>query len=214
MARRAFAILHPPFSILVLLSMSGCNILGPVSTIVAGPPSVPAVYVPAKERMLIVVENFQQPSESFADAEMLARTLREELTRLKVAPLVPMDEYYAMRTERAGEFRNMSIAGIGKALGAKQVLYVDLQQVSIDATPGSDQLRGTATVSLRIVDSETGRSRWPKDVAEGYPLSHEVTPRSENATNHNFVRSATHRGLAQRIGRLFRKWSPENVAPE
>jgi hypothetical protein len=165
--------------------------------------------------MLIVVENFQHPSEAYADAEMLARTLHDELSRLKIAPLVPMEDLYALRANRAADYRQMSIAAIGRELGAKQVLYVDLHQVSIDAAPGSDLLRGKATVLLRIVDTKTGRSRWPKDVAEGYPVSYETpTPRNEDKSNVNLVRTATHRGVAERIGRLFHKWKPENAAPE
>ena len=176
--RRYHSVVSPQSSVLLLLLLCGCNILGPVTTIVAGPPSVDPVYVPAKERMLIVVENFQHPSDAYADAEMLARTLHDELTRLKIAPLVPMEDLYALRSNRASDYRKMSIAAIGRELGARQVLYVDLHQVSIDAAPGSDLLRGRVTVLLRIVDAETGQSRWPQDVAEGYPVSHETpTPR-------------------------------------
>src|SRR5688500_12585115 len=114
MAWHTLAILHSLPSILVLLSAGGCNILGPVTTIVAGPPSVPPVYVPAKERMLIVVENFQSPSGSFADSDMLTQTLHDELSRRKVAPLVPMDDLYALRTNRPEDYRKMSIATIGR----------------------------------------------------------------------------------------------------
>ena len=213
--RRVFTLLNLPSAFCLLPFLAGCNILGPVATIVAGPPSVPPVYVPAKERMLIVVENFHHPSDAFADAEMLARTLHDELARLKVAPLVPMENLDALRTNRAGDYRAMSITTIGRELGAKQVLYVDLHQISIDAAPGSDLLRGRATVLLRVVDTKTGHSRWPRDVAEGYPVSYESpTPRNEDKSNVNLVRAATHRGIAERIGRLFRKWQPENAAPQ
>jgi hypothetical protein len=215
MARHRFAIFHSLFSILVLLPAGGCNIFGPVATIVAGPPSVPAVYRPAKESMLLLVENFQHPTQAYADAEMLARTLHDELQRQKVAPLVPLEKLYALRTNRPDDYRNMSIAAVGRELGAKQVLYVDLQQASIDAATGSDLLRGRVTVQLRIVDTATGQSRWPEDAAEGYPLSYESpTPRNEDATNMSVVRTATYRGVADRIARLFRKWQPANAAPQ
>jgi hypothetical protein len=70
-------------------------------------------------------------------------------------------------------------------------------------------------VLLRVVDTKTGHSRWPRDVAEGYPVSYESpTPRNEDKSNVNLVRAATHRGIAERIGRLFRKWQPENAAPQ
>lgn len=217
MAQTRRAILHPLFPILVLILLSavGCNIIAPAATIIGGPPSVPAVYRPAKEPMLVLVENFHHPTDAYADSEMLARTLVDELQRQKVAPLVPIEKLYALRTNRPDDYRKMSIAAIGRELGAKQVLYVDLQQALIDAAPGSDMLRGRVSLLLRIVDAETGRSRWPRDLSDGYPLNYEMPPpRSEEATNINAARTATYRGVADRIARLFRKWQPDNASPQ
>ena len=212
--QRVLALLIVPSALGLVPFLSGCNIVGPVAQIVSGPPTVQPVYRPAKERMLVLVENFQHPGDAYADAEMLARTLHDELARQKIAPLVPMDELYALRTNRPDDYRKMSIETIGRELGAKQVLYVDLQQASVEAAAGSELLRGRAAVLVRVVDAKTGRSRWPQDVAEGYPVSYETPPpRHEDASNVNVVRAATHRGLAERIGRLFHKWQPGEVEP-
>ena len=212
---RPHSVLSPQSSVLLLLLLTGCNVVGPVAQIVGGPPTVEAVYKPAREPMVVVVENFQHPSDAYADAEMLARTLHDELDRENIAPLVPMEKLYALRANRPADFHKMSIAAIGKELGAKQVLYVDLEQASIEASPGSDMLRGKATVLVRVVDTETGRSRWPKDIAEGYPVNYESPPpRYDVAANESVVRNALYRGLAVRIGQLFHKWTPGDGGPQ
>src|SRR5687767_8528039 len=201
-------------ALLSLLLLAGCDVFGSVAYKVVGPPKVAAVYTPAQEPMLVLVENFQHPSDAYADVEMLARTLYAEIERLKIAPLVPMEKLYELRTTRAGDYQKMSIAAIGRELGAKQVLYVDLQQASVEAPTGGDRIRGRAAVSVRVVDATTGSSRWPEDSAEGYPVAYETpVPRVEDATSVGAVRAATHRGLATRVCRLFYKWQADSLEP-
>ena len=43
---------------------AGCNVVGVVAYKVAGPPKVPAKYVPPKEPMVVLVERYNAPSAS------------------------------------------------------------------------------------------------------------------------------------------------------
>jgi hypothetical protein len=103
----------------------------------------------------------------------------------------------------------MSMAAIGRETGAKQVLYVDAQQSNIGAPPGSDLLKGRIAVQIRVVDVDTGVTRWPTEDTEGVPLAYETPlPRADVTTTEAMVRQHMHEEMAVRIGRLFYKWKP------
>jgi hypothetical protein len=209
MAKGRRALLHCLSCILVFSLITGCTAASAIGYKFAGPPAVPARYVPPKEPMLVLVENYRATGGGSTDAEMLARHLVEELKEHKVAPLVPLDALYALRTERADGYRKMSMSAVGRETGAKQVLYVDVQQSSIGAPPGSDLLKGRVAVQVRVVDVATGATRWPTEAAEGIPLAYETPlPRADVNTSEAMVRQHMHEQMALRIGRLFYKWKP------
>ena len=205
------AILYPLFSILVFASLAGCTAASAIQYKIAGPPAVPARYVPAKEPMLVLVENYRATGGGTSDAEMLARHLVAELKAHDVAPLVPLDTLYALRTNKADAYRKMSMVAVGRETGAKQVLYVDVQQSNIGAPPGSDLLKGRVAVQVRVVDVETGFTRWPTEDTEGVPLAYETPlPRADVTTTEAMVRQHMHEQMAIRIARLFYKWKPQD----
>ncbi len=204
-------------SLIPLISslLTGCTVASALQYKIAGPPAIEAQYVPAEEPMLVLVENYRSSAGGYSDAEMLARHLALELKEHDVAPLVPMDTLYALRTNQGEAYRKMSIAAVGRETGAKQVLYVDVQQSSIGAPPGSELLKGRIAVQVRIVDVETGATRWPAGATEGIPLAYETPlPRADVNTTEPMVRQHMHSAMAVRIGRLFHKWKPIDTSEQ
>lgn len=206
---------HSALFLPLLLLFSGCTVASALQYKIAGPPAVEARYVPAKEPMLVLVENYRSSGGPHSDAEMLARHLAMELSEHKVAPLVPQDKLYALRTNRSDAYRKMSMAAIGRETGAKQVLYVDVQQSSIGAPPGSELLKGRIAVQVRVIDVETGATLWPTGAIEGIPLAYETPlPRADVNTTEPMVRQRMHSAMALRIGRLFYKWKPIDTSEQ
>ena len=205
--------LSTQYSALLLLFVAGCNVVGAVDYKLRGPPAVPAQYVPAQEPMLVLVETYRGSAAGISDADTLARYLVVELTDHNIAPLVPLDDFYALRTDKGEAYRKMSIAAIGKAVNAKQVLYVDLQQSGIGAPPGSELLKGRVAVSVRVVDVETGVTRWPEQATEGIPIAYETPlPRANENATEAMVRARMHSAMAERIAKLFYKWTPSDTS--
>lgn len=210
MLRISFCIVHSAFCI----CLSGCNVGGIAAAKIFGPPDVPAKYVPENESMLVLVESYRQPSLAH-DAEQLARHIVEQIKRWKIAPTTDLTALYALRDGRGAEFSKMTIPEIGRALGAAQVLYVDVIDMNLEQSGGTEVYRGQMTVRVRIVDSATGKTRWPVDAESGYPVVYE--PRFAgfgDNTNPNTVRQQTYSGLAYTIVRNFRKWKPDNLQEE
>lgn len=192
----------------------GCNVAGVALYKVVGPPDVPANYVPLQEPMLVLVESYNRPGLSY-DAEQLSRYVVDQLTHWKVAPTIDLMELYKLRDSDPAKFKKMTIPEIGRAVGAKQVLYIDLIESGIDQSSGTEVFRGSMTAKIRIVDCETSHSRWPLDAAEGYPITHETEFGGfDRDTNPNVVRQKTYSGLAYLIVRNFRKWKPDSLHEE
>jgi hypothetical protein len=212
--RLARAILYPLSSILLCTALVGCNIANAVAYKVSGPPAVEAKYVPAQEPMLVLVENYRTTG-AYSDSEVLARHLMLEFTEHKIAPLVPLEDLYTLKTNKGDAYHKMSIASVGRETGAKQVLYVDVKDSSIGATSGSELMKGRINVQVRIVDVDSGATRWPTEAAEGIPMGYETPlPRADENTTEAIIRNRMYANMANRIGRLFYKWKPDETGEE
>jgi hypothetical protein len=214
---RAVAILYPLFSILVF-TLSGCEIFGVAAYKLHGPAKVPAQYVPPKTPMLVLVENYQHQSSVNAHGDLLAQLLVKELQAHKVAPLVPPEKLQALRDERPADFPTMSMAAIGRAVGASQVLYVQLHRSDVTPMSGGDSLTGQTNASVKVVDVATGDTLWPGGIAggagdSGYPVA-ATQLGTDNGGNVQDVRQRMYFRLSNQIARLFYKWQPENEEPE
>ena len=196
------------------MMLAGCAAFGVLAYKVAGPAWVEAKYVPAKTPMLILVENHSQPSMNVGP-DVLTGYLTENLTDNQIGPLVPPEKLQALRDSRPAEYATMSISAIGKAVGASQVLYVEFTHD--DATPleGGEAMTGKASTIVKMVDAVTGKTLWPTDSSNGYPISSSVSLSSERSHG---TQAEIHRrlytDLADRISRLFYRWQPEDDTPE
>jgi hypothetical protein len=134
----------------------------------------------------------------------------DELTRFDIAPTVSPDSLTRLRDTELAAFHARSIVSIGRKLGAKQVLYLDLQGVGVGVSPGSEMLKGVASCNVRLIEVETGRTFFPPDAADGLPLAFETrVQRPSTTVTPAGVRAQALEGLATRVGRLFRKWRPD-----
>src|SRR6476620_7399924 len=123
---------HAARAILYLLSSvfclapAGCMVVGALTHKVVGSPAVPAQYLPAKEPMLILVENYTNPAAVRLDAQRLSVHLSDELRRYHVAPVVDADAVETLRARP--DYASMKVEEVGQAAGAAQVLYINLKQ--------------------------------------------------------------------------------------
>jgi hypothetical protein len=201
-------------AVILIGLLSGCSAVGAIAYKIHGPEAIAAKYVPDRQPMLILVENFRRPSAAFTDAEILTRYLADELSNHDVAPLVDQSKVQELRADKPEEFGKMSIAAIGRTAGAKQVLYVQIVESDVQRLAGADTLQGRAAVRVRIVDAATGESRWPADLAEGYPLSYGTQLGGGDVSNVMKVRQQIYQVLAGSIAKLFYKWKPEDEEPQ
>jgi hypothetical protein len=206
----------PLFALLFsLLLMSGCSAAGVLAYKLAGPPKVEAKYVPDKTApMLVLVENYKNPSATQAHAELLSAYLAEDLTANDVAPLVPEEKLRELRDARPADFQQMSVASLARATGAEQVLYVQLHDANVAPLQGTDSLQGSAHATVKMIDGKTGQTLWPLDSETGYPVAARTQLGTDGGTDPMDVRQRMYRDLALQIGRLLHKWQPDDGRPQ
>jgi PBP1b-binding outer membrane lipoprotein LpoB len=198
------------FALLVLPVLVGCNIFGAVADKVAGPSEVKAKYVPRPEPMLVMAENFQHPSETMVEAEQLVQKVAQQLKEHNVVPLVDPTAPFNLKASKPGEYQQMTIAQIGRTLGAKQVLYIDIAQSNVFVAQASEMLKGKAVVRVRVVDTDSGNTRWPEEGGEGYPLVVE-TPllREGQGIDEPSVRLQLQEAMGEKVAQLFYTYKPQ-----
>ena len=198
----------------LLLGTGGCNLVGAVAGKVVGQPPVPARYVPdATAPLLVIAEDFRNPSMARGDSDRLRVVISGLLAEEKVAPIVEPSRL-AMIRDADPLYAKKSVVDVAKAAGARQVLYVDLRSLAVGAQPGSDMLKGIGVASVKLIDVESARAVFPGE-SEGLTVNF-ATPirRAGDRSTPDTVRNETIVGLARTIARLFHKWQPEDNDPQ
>ena len=191
------------------LAASGCNLLGFAANAV-GPPPVQPQYVPRKEPILVLCENYKDPGATYLESEQLERLVAHELVANDVAPPVGADTLAQLRGDRAAEFARMSITQIGRATGAMQVLYIHMERTSTDVAEASEMLKGSGAARAKLIDVATGATLWPTDTPEGRYVSAESPMlHAGETTTPQSVRAGVQRELAEKIVQFFYSYKPE-----
>ena len=189
----------------------GCkNLLGVIAAKTVGETVYPK-YTPVKDQpMLVLAENYQNLAASSQDADQLARYVCQNLERKQVAPLIDPALAMDMRSKDPTGFRKMTITQVGETLGARQVLYISILNDAIEDATGAEFRRAEAVARVRIVDVQTGETRWPVEASEGYPVSSK-TPVTKivDENDEAELKRAVNMRLGGTIARLFYKYKTD-----
>jgi len=198
----------------LVTSTSGCNVLGVAAYKLAGPTKVPAQYDLPKVPTLVLAEGFtSNGTVSSVDADRLARVVSQRLEADGKVMMVSQDELDKLRASTLADFSAMPVRSIAKAVGARQVVYIDLRDVAVAGTAGSDLYKGNAFASIRVIDTDTGLVAWPVGSAQGSPALFESKPIGKSSRDPASTRAVTLDGLGENIARLFFAWQPESEMP-
>jgi hypothetical protein len=198
--------------LLLAAACAGCDALGAIIYKTSGPSKVDAQFVLPKDPTLILVENRRNPAASEFDADEIARGIGDELKKHDVAPLIDPDKVTRVRDTDPDKFRTMAITALGRAVAAKQVVYVNLIESGVESDASESSIHGKATARVRVVEVESGQTLWPLDSnTGGIELSVEIPYSSHTdpvtvSVMHNAIISR----LSDSIAKLFYNWRPED----
>jgi hypothetical protein len=194
----------------ILIATAGCALTGAVAYKVTQGDKIPAKYVPEAEPMVVVAENWRNPDGSSTDAEQLARFIWADLRDHNVAQQIDPTEVMDLKS-RTSNFHSMTVAQIGKRVGAQQVLYINITDIAVEGAVGADSRRAKCTARVKIIDAETGKVLWPSDLAQGYPVATQtsmvqIKSQEDEVALHQTLQEQT----AVKIARLFYETSADD----
>ena len=195
--------------------LAGCQPIAAVLDKVPGDPVISAVYVPAHDNILVIVEDYQNPALIEETAEHVDWLITNEFVQHKVAPVINPNRLTVLRTSDPQAYRRLKIPQIGRELGARQVMYANVTEFTVESAVGTDALKAHAEARVKIVDCASGQTRWPRDATSaGFPISVDI-PFAADDQNADApeVRTALAQALATRIATLFYDSSTDEPSP-
>jgi len=192
-----------------ICALAGCTLLGVANERMNGN-KVDAKYVPnKKEKMLVLVESYGLSLDSGIETQHMTLVLRRTLEDEKIASLVDQDALERLKDTDGRQYAPLTIADIGRKVGARQVLYVNVWRSEIVKPPGSGQMRGQMDAVVKIVDATTGDTRWPNDApSEAVQITTNWFPESAQKTETD-LRAQMADEMAADIGKLFHDYHTE-----
>jgi len=201
-------------SSLILVGAGGCAIPSAFLYKFMGPGKIPPKYVVPQQPLLLLVENAHSGSVAMPEADALARVVYDDLAEHKVAPLIDPVKIHDLRDQNPNDFARWSIAEIGRRLGAKQVLYLHVDHLDIEAAGAEDIVRLKIGIRAKVIDVATAQTSWPQSgETESYnyesPLQRVEPGASTSGLNQQVLRQS-----GQEIARWFYAYEPETMREE
>lgn len=150
-------------ALLLLLCTGGCQYLGALLSRVVDDPPIPAEYVPTREEMLVLIEDSHNPDLIGIIGDRVMSDVVKNLSAHKVNQIIEPRKLFDFRSEHLDQYRQMPILALAHAMGARQVLYADVISFNVSAPIGSETAKGTITAHVKVIDAQTGETRWPQD---------------------------------------------------
>jgi hypothetical protein len=175
--------------LLALLAAAGCQLLAWGITAFSPPQKIPAAYKPpANKRVLVFVDDLDQPADHQPIKAQLTRQLNDQLVANGVAAsTVPYEDLLSLAAV-SPNFNEMRVTDVGRELNADLVLYVKLDQFTLKEFPDSPLWHGKLSSTIRWVDvaaAVTGEgplTLWPQDRPVGQPMGPIETRPVENTS--------------------------------
>lgn len=159
-----------------LAPLAGCNIVGPVIAVAAGPGDVDPIYKLDKKKTHVIFLDDRRPAiPSRSIRDLVTRTADQRLLEERVLTELIDSRLVApvVARERAGSL--MSVEEIGRAVQAQVVIYVWVDSFAL--TRDGQSYSPFAELRVRIIDAQSGERLHPPPVAaegSGDPASWHV----------------------------------------
>jgi len=154
----------------------------------------PKFKLPADKKVLVFPDDLLRPVSYPPVKRALAEKANALLVEKKlVAGIVPYDKLIDLQHDDVN-FNRLSVATVGRRLGAELVIYINLDEFSLKDSPVGTLWRGRFAGKVRVVDVTKGRL-WP-DESAGHPVRVEE-PVTENTSETYGTQLA--RKLAERL---------------
>jgi len=190
-----------------ILSVPGCNIVGPAYVLIHGPEKAQALHTLEKGRPTIVFVDDRASVLPRRSTRLGIAEAAQEALLAEGALVDVIDARNALATaarETPGD--PMDIAAIGRGVQAEVVIYVAVDAFELSADGQSFLPSARARVKVLDVTKTEGARLWPAE-REGHPIVLQLPVRTGELPRTPAEVAAAEAGLAQQlgvaVGRLF-----------
>jgi len=209
-------------AVMLTMGLGGCNIVAPASYLVLGTGTVEAEYVLPDVPTVVFIDDRANVVNPVSLRRVIADKVSQDLMTEEVLTMTisPQDAMsVAKQQERANEI--MSIEDIGKAVGAKQVIYIKM--IAFKDTPDGTTPRPVGVCEVKVIDVESRQRTFPARGAKQEVRMVQVTGRPidpdtyRTRTGRVSVFNELAEIMGRDVGRLFYKHEPraagQNIDP-
>lgn len=164
----------------VLCAAASCNIVGPAYLLVHGPEKVPAVYEldPTLPTVIFVDDRGSRVSRRTLRLLMAQEAEKTLLGEKKLRDVISAQSALSAAAADRDD-TPMSIAEIGRSVGASIVIYAAMDQFSL--APDGQTFLPTAQFRVKVIDARSDKRLWPEEraghlVATRSPVAGEISP--------------------------------------
>ncbi|NRA56948.1 MAG: hypothetical protein HRU13_02355 [Phycisphaerales bacterium] len=197
--RTSLALIAP---LVLLCTMSGCNILGPAYIFIAGPPKIQAEYDLDRSRTVaVVIDDPDSIVPSMGYRRVMLATAQELLAEKgKVREVIDARDTMSVLQRDSAQER-MSVVQIGRAIGAEQVVWARVEGFNLAAATG--EFRPNAQLRIKVIDVTANERAWPTEPAAGYSMDVSMRVRSDFTPSPGPEQRAAMEELAEYTGRAL-----------
>lgn len=196
--------MRSPFTVLATicaaaLTLTGCNIVGPVAAIASGPPTQAALCTLDRERATVVfIDDRASVLPRRSLRQSIAQQVQNNLLGQNVVKTVIDSKSIAALAARDPADKPSDIMTLGKAVSADIVIYVSLDRFGI--SPDGQVLQPFADARVKVLDVTKEQPRvWPDD-REGHSVSLIMPQRRGDMPKNASALAAEQERLAQVLG--------------
>lgn len=194
-------------SLSILLTLSGCAAAGAIIGKTIPEPPVPAEYVLYQTPVIVIAESKSSDTLTQLDGDRLGRLVTNEIYDYQLAPTIETDQLVELRDRLLSKYKTESIQSIGRQIGAEQVVYIEIMNVGVGTSAGSDIVKCVASATVKVIDVASGKLVYPEDSASGRLVNFQTRPeRLTPDMTPASLRGEALDGLAHNIVKLFRDW--------
>lgn len=146
-------------------AVSGCNIVGPAHYLIAGGPKVDPEYVLADVPTLVYIDDRNNVVNPISLRRVIADRVSGDLMQQKAVQVtISSQDAMILAAQRERNSQILSIEEIGSAVGARQVIYVEMFQFT--DTPDGFTPRPISTCRVKVIDLDQKKRMYPNEDAD------------------------------------------------
>jgi len=154
----------------VVLGISGCEAPAFVLTNVV-PQTIPALYEPEDKPTVVFVDDPRRKLPNLQMNGILANHIGHNLKREEViTDVIPPNMIDSLALNNT-DFNTWAIDKVGRRAGAKQVIYVLVEEFDLGEDTKDIAYKPTISVRVKVVDVDTGRRLFPESDELGQPFT-------------------------------------------